>query len=149
MNKVIIIGNLGQDPETKYTQGGTAITRFSVATTEKWKDKQTGELQEETSWHRIVAFGKRAEVIGEYVKRGHKIALEGRLKYGSYEKDGVKHYTTDIVLDNFEFLERKQSDDSSGGSSTRRSGGAPRGPQGAPSAQQAADANFDDDEIPF
>lgn len=148
MNKVILIGNLGSDPEVRYTQSGSAITKVSIATTEKWKDKQTGELQEETSWHRLVFFGKRAEVAGEYLKKGNKLCVEGRIKYGSYEKDGVTHYTTDIIVDNMEFLERKPRDDSGGGRTDRSSRPQQQSPQGAPSGASTSQS-FDDDEIPF
>jgi len=115
VNKVILIGNLGQDPETKYTQGGTAITTLSLATTSVRKDRD-GNQQEKTEWHRVKAFGKQAEVIGEFFKKGRQIYIEGRLEYGSYEKDGIKHHTTDIVVDNFEFV---GSDNDSNGSRSR------------------------------
>lgn len=110
MNKVIIMGNLGQDPDTRYMPSGTALTQISVATNRSWKDKQTGETKDETSWHRCVAYGKQAETIQEHFTKGRKILIEGRLKYGSYEKDGVTRYTTDIVIDRFEFVEKKGSD---------------------------------------
>ena len=108
MNKVIIMGNLGQDPETRFMPSGTACCNISVATSRKWKDKDTGEQQEETSWHRCVAFGKTAEIIQEHFTKGRKILIEGRLKYGKYEKDGITRYTTDIVIDRFEFVEKRE-----------------------------------------
>lgn len=108
MNKVIIMGNLGQDPESRYMPSGSAVCNISVATSRKWNDKNSGELQEETSWHRCVAFGKTAEIITDHFKKGQKILIEGRLKYGSYEKDGHTNYTTDIVIDRFEFVEKKE-----------------------------------------
>lgn len=150
MNRVIIMGNLGQDPEMRYMPSGSAVCNISVATSRSWKDKDSGEKKEETSWHRCVAFGKTAETIGEYFKKGRKILIEGRLNYGSYEKDGIKRYTTDIVIDRFEFVEKRE-------------GGGQRPAQQEPGAQRLADAggsdpaahtepagepDFDDD-IPF
>lgn len=108
MNKVIIMGNLGADPEVRFMPSGAAACNISVATSRGWTDKTTGEKQEETSWHRCVAFGKTAEIIGDHFKKGNKILIEGRLKYGSYEKDGITRYTTDIVIDRFEFVEKKE-----------------------------------------
>ncbi len=107
MNKVILMGNLGQDPDTRYMPDGRAVTQISVATNRSWKDKQSGEQKDETSWHRCVAYGPQAETIAEHFTKGRKILIEGRIKYGSYEKDGVKMYTTDIVIDRFEFVEKK------------------------------------------
>src|SRR6478672_8474779 len=113
INKVILVGNLGNDPETKYTQGGMAITTLSVATTSSRKDKE-GNFQEKTEWHRVKLFGKTAEVAGEYLKKGRQVYIEGRIEYGSYEKDGVKHYTTDIIGEDMQML---------GGGDGQRSGG--------------------------
>ena len=107
-NKVIIMGNLGQDPEMRYMPSGSAACNISVATSRSWKDRDSGEKQEETSWHRCVAFGKTAETIDQYFSKGRKILIEGRLKYGSYEKDGIKRYTTDIVIERFEFVEKRE-----------------------------------------
>lgn len=103
VNKVILVGNVGKDPESSYTQGGMAITKLSLATTEKRKDKD-GNRKESTDWHRIVFFGKLAEIVGEYVAKGSQICVIGRIKYGSYDKDGVKHYTTDIIGDEMQML---------------------------------------------
>lgn len=103
MNKVILIGNLGTDAELKVLANGDGLLKFSLATSEKWKDKATGEAKEKTEWHRCVLFGKRAIGLAPHLVKGTKIALEGGLQYGSYEKDGVKHYTTDIKVDNVEF----------------------------------------------
>jgi single-strand DNA-binding protein len=103
MNKVILIGNLGQDPEQRYTAGGTAVCKFSLATARKFKDK-TGAKQEKTEWHRIVAWGKLAEICGQYLTKGKQVVIEGRIEYGSYEKDGVKHYTADIIAENMQML---------------------------------------------
>lgn len=103
VNKVILLGNLGNDPEVKYTQGGMAIATLSVATTYSRKDKD-GNFQEKTEWHRVKLFGKTAEVAGEYLKKGSQVYIEGRIEYGSYEKDGVKHYTTDIIGEDMQML---------------------------------------------
>ena len=94
LNKCTLIGNLGKDPEVRYTQDGKAVTSFSIATTEKWKDKVTGENREKTEWHRIVAFNRVGEICGEYLKKGSSIYAEGKLQTRSWEKDGVTRYTT-------------------------------------------------------
>jgi single-strand DNA-binding protein len=103
VNKVILVGNLGADPEIRYTAGGTAVCRLSIATSRRYTDKQ-GNRQEETAWHRVDAWGKLAEICGQYLSKGRQVYIEGRLKYGSYEKDGVKHYTTDIIAENLQLL---------------------------------------------
>jgi single-strand DNA-binding protein len=103
VNKVILVGNLGADPEMRYTAGGTAVCKFRIATTEKFKDRQ-GNVQERTDWHRITAWGKLAEICGQYLAKGKQVYIEGRLEYGSYEKDGVKHYTTDIIANTMQML---------------------------------------------
>ncbi len=103
MNKVILIGNLGADPDVRYTAGGTAVCKFSLATTRRFTGKD-GQKQEKTEWHRIVAWAKLAEICGQYLTKGKKVMIEGRIEYGSYEKDGVKHYTTDIIAENMEML---------------------------------------------
>ncbi len=103
VNKVILVGNLGADPEIRYTASGTAVCRLKVATSRRYTDKQ-GNRQEETAWHRVDAWGKLAEICGQYLSKGRQVYIEGRLKYGSYEKDGVKHYTTDIVAENMLML---------------------------------------------
>ena len=144
MNKVIIMGNLGQDPDTRYMPSGTAVANLSVATNRSWKNKDTGEREDETSWHRCVAFGKTAETLAEHFKKGRKILIEGRLRYGSYEKDGVKHYTTEIVIERWEFVEKREG------------GGRPH-PAGADSTAAPPPADTDDpgpqeefdDDIPF
>lgn len=110
MNKVILMGNLGGDPDTRYLPSGDAVTQISVATNRTWKNRDTGEKEQETSWHRCVCFGQQAENIAKYFHKGSKILVEGRLKYGSYEKDGVVRYTTDVVIDRFHFVESKSGD---------------------------------------
>lgn len=104
LNKAMIIGRLGRDPEVKYTPGGTAVANFSLATTDKWKDKQSGELREKTEWHRIVAFGRLGEICGEYLSKGKQVFIEGRLRTRSWEKDGITRYATEIEAVNMQLL---------------------------------------------
>lgn len=142
-NDVRLIGNIGNDPDMKYTQGGTAICKISLATTSRRKGSD-GTQQEFTEWHRVTAFGKLAEIIGEHKKKGDKIAVAGSIRYGSYEKDGVKHYTTDIVADQVQFL---------GSSAPREPRQAPQRREPQPVARQqdrpAFADDFADDDIPF
>ena len=114
VNKVILVGNLGNDPDVKYTQSGMAITTLSLATTSMRKDRD-GNQQEKTEWHRVKCFGKLGEIAGEYLKKGRQVYIEGRIEYGSYEKDGVKHYTTDIVADEMQMLGGGAGEGSGGG----------------------------------
>ncbi|PIE61354.1 MAG: single-stranded DNA-binding protein [Desulfobacterales bacterium] len=104
LNKVMLIGNLGRDPEIRYGQSGTAVVNFTMATSDQWTDKNTGERQERTEWHRIVVFGKQAETCEKYLSKGSKIYVEGRLQTRSWEREGQTHYTTEIVVSNFQFL---------------------------------------------
>ena len=143
VNKVILVGNLGNDPETKYTQGGMAITTLSVATTSVRKDKD-GQQIEKTEWHRVKLFGKLGEIAGEYLRKGSQCYLEGRIEYGSYDKDGVKHYTTDIIADEMQML--GGGDRGEAGHQERPQRAAPA--RQAPAAQDFAD-DFADDDIPF
>jgi single-strand DNA-binding protein len=103
VNKAILVGNLGSDPELRYTAGGTAVAKFSLATSRKYTGKD-GQKQEKTEWHRITAWGKLAEICGQYLSKGKQVYIEGRIEYGSYEKEGVKHYTTDIIAENMNML---------------------------------------------
>src|SRR6185369_7251395 len=104
VNKVIILGNLGRDPETRYTTGGDAVTNLNIATSEQWKDK-SGEKQERTEWHRVVLFGRQAEIAGEYLKKGRSVYIEGRLQTRKYtDKEGVEKYATEIVGDRMQLL---------------------------------------------
>ncbi|MGA8570971.1 MAG: single-stranded DNA-binding protein [Desulfobaccales bacterium] len=103
VNKVILVGNLGADPEMRFTADGTAVCKFSLATSRRFTGKD-GQKQEKTEWHRIVAWRKLAEICGQYLSKGKQVVIEGRIEYGSYEKDGVKHYTTDIVAENMQML---------------------------------------------
>lgn len=142
LNKVMLIGNLGRDPEIRYTPDGLAIAKFSIATTERRKGKD-GNYEDQTEWHRIVAFGKLGEICGEYLSKGSQIYIEGRISYGSYEKDGQTIYTTDIIANEMLML---GSRDAGGGRRTTapRSGGAPRDDYNAPSY-----SGMNDDDIPF
>ena len=115
INKVILVGNLGQDPEVKYTAGGAAVTTLSLATSESWKDKDTGSDQEKTEWHRVVLWRRLAEIAGEYLKKGSKVYIEGQLQTRKWEQDGQTRYTTEVVGRDMQFL------DSRGGSSSDNS----------------------------
>ena len=154
INKVILVGNLGADPETRYMPSGTAITTIRIATSESWKDKQTGEQQERTEWHRIKFFGRLAEIAGEYLKKGGQVYVEGKLRTEEYEKDGIKRWSTDIIADEMQMLGSRSGAGAEGGFERRERGPA-RGPQSAPPrgapapAPAAAADSFDDDEIPF
>ena len=108
VNKVILVGNCGQDPETRFMPSGGAVTNLSVATSESWKDKTSGEPQERTEWHRVVFFNKPAETIGQYVRKGQQLYVEGRLQTRKWQdKDGIEKYSTDIISDNFTFVGSK------------------------------------------
>jgi single-strand DNA-binding protein len=108
VNKAILIGNLGKDPEIRYTQSGKAVTSFSLATSEKWKG-QDGQQQESTTWHNIVAWGRQAEVLKEYTGKGSKLYIEGRISNRTYDKkDGTKGFTSEVVVQNFQFLDAKK-----------------------------------------
>ena len=99
VNKVILIGNLGSDPDTRYMPNGNAVANISLATSDSWRDKETGQQHERTEWHRVVFFGKLAEIVGQYLRKGSKIYVEGRLQTREWEKDGVKRYTTEVIVD--------------------------------------------------
>ncbi|HVR82192.1 MAG TPA: single-stranded DNA-binding protein [Luteimonas sp.] len=155
VNKVILVGNLGNDPEVKYTQGGMAITTLSLATSSVRKDKD-GQQIEKTEWHRVKLFGKLGEIAGEYLKKGRQVYIEGRIEYGSYEKDGVKHYTTDVVADEMQMLggggEGRGEPQSERAPRPQHSESAPR--REAPASRQAPQVReemdpFRDDDIPF
>ena len=112
INKVIIVGNCGQDPETRYLPSGGAVTNISIATSEAWKDKTSGEQQERTEWHRVVFFNRLGEIAGEYLKKGSKVYVEGSLRTRKWQgQDGSDRYTTEIIADNFQFLDNKGSSD--------------------------------------
>lgn len=140
VNKVIIVGTLGNDPEVKYSSSGSAIANLSVATSEQWKDKQTGEKKEQTEWHRVVIFGKLAEVAGEYLRKGSQVYIEGQLRTRKWtDSNGVDKYTTEIVIPQMggvmQMLGGKRDD--SGQQQTRQqSGHQPQGGWGTPQQQQ-------------
>jgi single-strand DNA-binding protein len=162
VNKVILLGNLGRDPETRYTTGGDAVTNLNIATSEQWKDKG-GEKQERTEWHRVVLFGRQAEIAGEYLKKGRSVYIEGRLQTRKYtDKDGVEKYSTEIVADRMQLLGGRDAGGSSGGDvefagasagsgggGNRResAGGAPAGATKGGGGKKNTE-DFDDD-IPF
>jgi single-strand DNA-binding protein len=132
VNKVILVGNLGNDPETKYTQGGMAVTKASLATTSVRKDKE-GNTQERTEWHRVTFFGKLGEIAGEYLRKGSQVYVEGSIRYDKYTgQDGVERYSTDIIADEMHMLGGR-SEGGGGGSSTERPARAPRENAGASS----------------
>ncbi|HXV78186.1 MAG TPA: single-stranded DNA-binding protein, partial [Candidatus Polarisedimenticolaceae bacterium] len=105
VNKVILVGNLGRDPEVRYTQGGTPVANFPIATSERWYDQASGERKERTEWHRLVVFGKQAEIAGEYLRKGRQIFVEGSLQTREWtDRDGNKRYTTEVRVQNFQML---------------------------------------------
>jgi single-strand DNA-binding protein len=155
VNKVIVLGNVGQDPELKYMPNGDAVVNISIATSRKWKDKQSGDMQEETEWHRVTAFGRTAEIIGEYVTKGSPLYVEGRLRTRKWQdKDGVDKYTTEIVVGELQLLgSRERSGGGDGGQAGYEAKAAARRPQQSkpaaqPNRQQGGFDNMDDD-IPF
>jgi len=111
INKAILIGNLGRDPEVRYTTDGTAVASFSIATSENWTDKASGEKKERTEWHRIVAWRRLGEICGEYLSKGRQVYVEGKLQTRSWEKDGVTRYTTEIVASVVQFLGTREAGD--------------------------------------
>lgn len=161
VNKAIIVGNLGADPETRYTAGGSAVTNVRVATSDTWRDKNSGEMQERTEWHRVVFFGRLGEIAGEYLRKGSKVYIEGRLQTRKWQgQDGQDRYTTEIVGNEMQMLDSRGG--GQGGSAPFNSGGSRGGGQGGPSrggnqapqqpAQPMSDSGFDDDlddDIPF
>jgi len=160
INKAIIVGNLGADPEVRYTAGGSAVANITVATSDTWKDKSTGEMQERTEWHRVVFFARLAEVAGEYLRKGSKIYVEGRLQTRKWQnKDGQDVYTTEIVGNEMQMLDSRAADGQpqSGGQSQQQSQPQQQRqqPQQRQSQQQPAMAggggfdDDDDDRIPF
>lgn len=143
VNKAIIIGTLGQDPEVKYTAGGSAVVNISVATNETWKDKQTGEAQERTEWHRIVMFGKLAEIAAEYLKKGSQAYFEGRIQTRKWQdKSGQDRYTTEIVANEMQMLGGKSSSSTVPFDPPEKQSDQAKQPETAP-----VDDGFDD--IPF
>jgi single-strand DNA-binding protein len=140
INKVILIGNIGKDPEVRYLENGNCIASVSLATSQKWKDKN-GEAQERTEWHRVVFYQRLAEVVSEYVHKGSKLYVEGMLRTRSYDKDGVTHYVTDVIANQIQLLDGKsESGHAQSSSGTKKAGNNKKPVASAP--------DFDDD-IPF
>jgi len=178
VNKVILVGNLGKDPEVRYTPGGSAVANVTIATSDQWKDKQTGENQERTEWHRVVFFNRLAEIVAEYVKKGQQIYIEGRLQTRKWQDQGGQdRYTTEIVANEMQMLGGRSGGGSGGGGGfdqgmdqsqnqyqqrqapqrqapqqqSAPQGGGQQQPAAAPAQSNAPAQNFDDfdDDIPF
>ncbi len=162
VNKVILIGNCGRDPEIRYLPSGQAVANISIATTSRRKDRTSGETVEDTQWHRVTFYDRLAEIAGEYVKKGRPIYIEGRLKYGKYtDQAGVEKNTVDIIATEMQLLGGREGmgapsgggDDDSGGVPARRPAAAPRpaasAPAGKPAAKPASGFDDMDDDIPF
>lgn len=148
VNKVILVGSLGNDPDVKYTQAGMAITRISLATTSVRKDKD-GNQQEKTEWHRVVFFGKLGEIAGEYLRKGSSVYVEGSIKYDKYTgTDGVEKYSTDIVANEMQMLGGKQEGQGGGGHGGSR-GGAPQRQRPQRATDNPPQDEFGDSDIPF
>jgi len=158
VNKVILIGNIGKDPELKYFPNGDAFCNLTLATTENWTDKGSGERKERTEWHNVVFTRKLAEIVGQYVKKGSKVYVEGSLRTRKWEKDGVDRYTTEIVANDMQMLDGRGGGGGGGGedytpparTSAPPRSSAPSRSQPAPSSSPAPSADyFEDDDIPF
>jgi single-strand DNA-binding protein len=158
VNKVILIGNLGKDPEVRYMPSGSAICNITVATSRQWKSKDSGERQEETEWHRVALFDRLAEIAGEYLKKGRPVYIEGRLKTRKWtDKDGVEKYTTEVIADQLQLLGSREGmggapagDEGGGESRPARSAPPPRAPAaGKPAAKSSTGFDDMDDDIPF
>jgi len=157
VNKVILMGNLGRDPEVRYSPDGAAVCNVSIATTSSWKDKTSGERREETEWHRVVFYNRLAEIAGEYLKKGRPVYVEGRIKTRKWQnKEGVDQYTTEVVADNMQLLGGRDGGDGGGSGGNEGGSSAPRPAARAqqaarPAAPAAGGANLSDmdDDIPF
>jgi single-strand DNA-binding protein len=155
VNKVIIVGNLGRDPETRYLPSGEAVTNISVATTETWKDKASGEKKEATEWHRVAFFGKLAEIAGEYLKKGSQVYIEGQLRTRKYQdkETGKDRYSTEIRADRMQMLGSRAGagvpSDEAGGEPATRAAGAPKQPAAAAAKKPAGKFDDMEDDIPF
>ena len=163
VNKVILIGNLGRDPEVRYAPSGSAICNVAIATSRSWKDKTSGERQEETEWHRVVFYDRLAEIAGEYLKKGKSVYIEGRLKTRKWtDKDGVEKYTTEVIAQEMTMLGGREGGPGGGGDeggggyepraeAPRRAAPPPRAPAAAPRPAPKSSTGFDDmdDDIPF
>ena len=162
VNKVIIVGNLGRDPEMRSFPSGDRVANVTIATTDKWKDKQSGEMKEATEWHRVVFNGRLAEIAGEYLRKGSQVYVEGSLRTRKWtDKDGIEKYTTEIRADQMQMLGSRQGmggpsgggDDDGGGYAPRAAAPAPRAaapaPRQAPAARASSGFDDMDDDIPF
>ena len=156
ISKTILIGNLGQDPEVRFMPNGNAVCNFSLATTEKWKDKTTGQPVEKTEWHRVSIFGKLAEIAGQYLRKGSKIYIEGRNQTREWEKDGVKRYTTEVIVDMrgaMQMLDGKQDGQQQGQAPAQQQQQTqqqrPQQQQNQQAAQPVYDEFDDSGDIPF
>ncbi len=147
VNKVILVGNLGADPETRYTTDGAAITNIRIATTDRWKDKSSGEMREQTEWHRIAFFGRLAEIAGEYLKKGSPVYVEGRLRTRKWtDKEGADRYTTEVIADNMQLLGSRGG----AGEPSSRDSSAESAPAGRGGGQKPSRGPEDmEDDIPF
>ena len=157
VNKVILIGNLGRDPETRYTADGAAVTNITIATSDRWKDKATGEMKEATEWHKVAFFGRLAEIAGEYLKKGRPVYVEGKLRTRKWQdKDGQDRYTTEVIADNMQMLGSREgmgggaSSDFDGGEDTRAPARSSPASAGTRTAGKPAPSVAEmDDDIPF
>jgi single-strand DNA-binding protein len=159
VNKVIVLGNLGKDPEVRYTPNGNAVCNLRIATTRNWKDKSTGDKVEETEWHSVVLYDRQAEIAGEYLRKGRSVYIEGRLKTRKWQdKEGADRYTTEIVADSMQLLGGRDDSGGGGGGDTERGERGERSERPAPAARPAptkpaakTSTSFDnmDDDIPF
>ena len=146
INKVMLIGNLGRDPETRYAQNGSAVTRFSIATSESWKDRTSGEQQERTEWHNVVCFARLAEIAGEYLRKGSKVYVEGSLRTRKWQdQSGQDRYTTEIVAQEMQMLDSRKMAPDGGGYQSAPVASAPA----AGAAADPAPIDFPEDDIPF
>ncbi len=150
VNKVILVGNLGADPDTKYTAGGTAITNVSIATSESWRDKQTGENQDRTEWHRVVFFNRLAEIAGEYLRKGSQVYVEGKLRTRKWQdQSGQDRYTTEIVGNEMQMLGSREGGGVAIPAQKPAGGFRDNQPAQQPEPAPAAEDGFTDDDIPF
>ena len=150
VNMAVIMGYVGSDPEVRYTPSGSAVTNLSVATSESWKDKQSGEMQERTEWHKVVFYNKLAEIAGEYVKKGSKVYINGSIRTRKWQdQSGADKYTTEIIANDMQMLDRKGEIDANMGGGGFQS--APRQPQQKPASTNTEETSqaFADDDIPF
>lgn len=148
VNKVILVGRVGRDPEVRYTQNGDAICNITVATSESWKDKQSGEKKEITEWSRVVLYRKLGEIAGQYLKKGSQVYIEGKLQTRSWDKDGQKHYATEIIADVMQMIGAKMVDDEQQEEQKHRTRPQPQA-QRQPQRQQRDSFDDMDDSIPF